>query len=171
MTAGGLSPGPAGYSVVAATAFERTARQGGIPSSAFKSQIERFKDRRGPTAPDSTPLGVADERAIRGDPRALGPGSYNLSRVWNNRRRFSTGAAFLSSDARFVPSETEERVSQPGPGTYRIPSCLQSINNEKRRPCFTIERRFPDRTPSFPGPGAYECGRDVVRKSFNITFD
>lgn len=165
-------PGPAHYLPLTSGAFGSIGKAKESTNFMFKSKQSRFPIERGPTEPDFSNCDNERRTPLCGDPRSLGPGSYNVSNASGDRlwRRLDTASApFLSSNKRFG-HETAE--AEPGPGEYKAASSFRwAGKGVGRSNGFSLEDRFREGPPAVPGPGEYNTMGDMNLKSFNVTFD
>lgn len=107
-----------------------------------------------------------------GDPRNLGPGSYQLVDGWKGRSKhgnYKNAPGFDTGLDRFATRDS----ATPSPGAYYV----RDINKTMKHYSVPLaafgagDTRLKDNGKFTPGPGTYNLLPSWDKRSFNITLD
>lgn len=106
-----------------------------------------------------------------GDPRNLGPGSYNVSMDWANHSKHGTYKpipGFGSAD-RFQAQKSDG----PAPGAYDWKDVDRALKPVARHPAaFGVsDSKLAAWTARIPGPGQYDTSASWRLRSYNVSYD
>jgi hypothetical protein len=107
-----------------------------------------------------------------GDPRGLGPGSYNIRSEWaanSKHGRYRPAPGFLSG----APRSDNATATSPAPGTYDALDIDKAFKPVSRplAPFGAGGARLPAHWTPTPGPGLYSTAPKWQKRSYNITLD
>lgn len=107
-----------------------------------------------------------------GDPRNLGPGSYNIRPDWKGKSRHGTYKAAPGFDAGLLRFPEPKSVAPP-PGTYEPRDVNRALKPHSRAvAAFGVsDARLPGQSKHLPGPGEYNLAPTWQKRSYNITLD
>mmetsp|Transcript_26429 Transcript_26429/g.78478 ORF Transcript_26429/g.78478 Transcript_26429/m.78478 type:complete len:574 (-) Transcript_26429:3178-4899(-) len=153
-------PGPGSYEPKVTQSPPR--HRGG--AMAFTSKTDRFRASTAPSAGSAT----------KSTDNGLGPGSYALDDPWSKSRGVSYKQTAFGSDAQ-RSNALSGAAWTPGPGRYKqdvdIKSIYRPVTMPARDTVFgSSTSRFKGPSNSSPGPGQYQVTKDLVRKSYNVTY-
>ncbi|GFH09631.1 uncharacterized protein HaLaN_04809 [Haematococcus lacustris] len=167
-----IKPGPGNYD--AKLDSSKPVHKGN--DAVFASRAPRFRARTAPTALDTFDIDPeSGQGQVKGDPAALGPGSYNLPDGWSRKSRSYHTAAFGSESGRAVPQGPGANLNTPGPGRYNttkdVDKAFKPLSNPSKETVFGSQvGRFRTNGTYTPGVGQYNLQQDLTRKSYNITY-
>ncbi|KAJ9511230.1 hypothetical protein QJQ45_017185 [Haematococcus lacustris] len=167
-----IKPGPGNYD--AKLDSSKPVHKGN--DAVFASRAPRFRARTAPTALDTSDIDPeSGQGQVKGDPAALGPGSYNLPDGWSRKSRSYHTAAFGSESGRAVPQGPGANLNTPGPGRYNttkdVDKAFKPLSNPSKETVFGSQvGRFRTNGTYTPGVGQYNLQQDLTRKSYNITY-
>ncbi|CAG9464628.1 unnamed protein product [Pedinophyceae sp. YPF-701] len=169
------SPGPGRYDLDIPILVQ-TYKTQTKPSSAFHSQVDRFKS-------DHEVLYIKDERSgleVEYKKPTPHPATYSLPDQWTKvaKRNPVKGRPddhFLCSSQRFPANELTagQKISRvPGPGEYDPRSAVTRTMSPTGRG-FGVGERLKTKDAPGPGPAAYNTRKrgSMITKSFNVTYD
>jgi len=145
-------------------------------STVFASKTDRFRAASAPAAAiDTADYEPEAGKLPRGDPARLGPGAYTLPDQWARKGLSYKQAAFGSESGRSKVA-AGAAANLPGPGRYNttkdVDKALKPMTNPGKETVFGSQvARFKTAGPFTPGPGQYNLGADLTRKSYNITYN
>lgn len=140
-------------------------------TATFTSATDRF----GATLPDVVVRDLLTGDVVDVRPQRPAPGQYDLPDPWTSTSRAAKGVkrdGFGSQSAKVSSLIDKSVLHMPGPGSY-TPALPGDTAKRLEVPSAFVSqaRRFEEyKTPS-PGPAQSYLGQNMVKKSFNITYD